>query len=331
MNNPFRFLRKKLDVLRQEQAQRELNKPYHIQFYNCWNQPITDMYWYRFIQHRKLLDQYPDMRVSIFSIFGRRKMVDKIDSDVKLFFSGENLKKDRSADYADHCLGNKNIDLAMGLEMFEHERYVRFPLWMDYMFDPEMTPQDIIRKCDQLRFPKITDKQKFTCFVASAPWDGLRKEMVDKVSQISRVDCGGRYLHNDDTLKTECNDVKADYLQRYNFNICPENDNFYGCVSEKVFEALASGCIPIYWGSYNKPEPDVLNQDAIIFWDRKTDNSAALAKIKELHDSPKLLKEFLEQPRLTPHAAEYVLDTFSTLEHKLKSVIESKAKQRYRQ
>ena len=34
---------------------------------------------------------------------------------------------------------------------------------------------------------------------------------------------------------------------------------------------------------------------------------------------------------LTPHAAEYVLDTFSTLEHKLKSVIESKAKQRYRQ
>lgn len=306
-----------------ESNQLKQNSSYRVQFYNCWDQPNDDMYWSRFIKHHGWLDNN-DLKVAVFSVFGRRDFIDKVNADVKIFFTGENLKKDRHAMFADHCLCNKDIDLAIGFELFEHPRYVRFPLWMDYMFDPEFSVAEIKNKCKLLRYPSVSEKYKFVSFVASAEWDGLRKEMVEKISEISKVDCGGRYLHNDDTLITECGDDKVKYIQRYFFNICPENDNAYGGVTEKIFEAISCGCIPIYWGAYNKPEPDVINSDAVIFWNRNDGGKSAIKKIKELYETPQLLKEFVSQPRLKNTAEEYILDTFSDLERKFKDIFTKK-------
>ena len=306
-----------------ESNQLKKNLQYRVRFYNCWKQSNDDMYWNRYIKHHRWLDGN-NLNVAIFSVFGRRKFIEKVDADVKIFFTGENLKKDRHAMFADHCLCMNDIDLAIGFELFDNPRYVRFPLWMDYMFEPESSVEDIKQKCKEIRFPDISEKYKFTSFVASAEWDGLRKEMVENISQISKVDCGGRYLHNDDTLLTECEDNKMKYIKRYFFNICPENDNAYGGVTEKIFEAISSGCIPIYWGSYNNPEPNVINSDAVIFWDRDNRGESAVKQISELYNSPKLLTEFISQPRLLDTAEEYILDTFSDLEKKFSETFSRK-------
>ena len=50
----------------------------------------------------------------------------------------------------------------------------------------------------------------------------------------------------------------------------------------------------------------------------------ALKRIEELHKNPKLLEEFLTQPRLLPTADEYILDTFATIESKLRTIISNK-------
>ena len=44
---------------------------------------------------------------------------------------------------------------------------------------------------------------------------------------------------------------KQDILKKYKFNICPENSLGIGYYTEKVVEAYAAGCIPIYWSDHN--------------------------------------------------------------------------------
>ncbi|MDE6886408.1 MAG: hypothetical protein K2P17_05175 [Helicobacteraceae bacterium] len=41
---------------------------------------------------------------------------------------------------------------------------------------------------------------------------------------------------------------KHKWLQHYKFNICFENASYNGYLTEKLFDAFAAGCIPIYWG-----------------------------------------------------------------------------------
>lgn len=301
--------------------QLQTQAPYQVQFYNCWDQPNEQMYWRQFIEGRHL--PIGDKKVAIFSVFGDRSLIRKVDADVKIFYSAENLKRTNFAQYADHALGERCIDLAMGFEVFEDPRYIRFPLWMDYIFPADCTDAEIRAKCEQLRYPKMQANRMFCCMVASNSADGLRDDMFNAISKIAHVDSAGKYLHNDDSLVNEFEDNKQEYLKSYLFNICPENTAAYGYTTEKIFEAISCGCIPIYWGA-ELADKDVINADALIFWDRKNDGKEALKRIAELHANPKLLEEFLNQPRLMHTAEEYILDTFSSIESKLRTIINSK-------
>ncbi len=289
-----------------------------VQFYNCWNQPNEKMYWNQFITSRHLLPE--GKKVAIFSVFGERSIIDKVHTDVKFFYSAENLKRINFAEYADHALGNESIDLAMGFEVFDDPRYMRFPLWMDYVFPAESTADDIRRICKQLRYPNVDGKDKFCCMIASNCADGLRKEMFEQISKIANVDSAGRYLHNDNSLQIEFGDNKTAYMQQYALNICPENTSAYGYTTEKVFEAISVGCIPIYWGA-EFADKAVINDNAIIRWDRKDGGESALKQIEELHANPKMLKDFLAQPRLLPTAEEYIIDTYETIEKKMRELM----------
>lgn len=45
---------------------------------------------------------------------------------------------------------------------------------------------------------------------------------------------------------------KLETMSRYKFNLCYENaQGLEGYVTEKIFDALRSGCVPIYWGAPN--------------------------------------------------------------------------------
>ena len=75
--------------------------------------------------------------------------------------------------------------------------------------------------------------------------------------------------------------------------------------------------MPIYWGSNNNPEPDVLNHDAILFWRKDGDNENMLKTVAELEGNPTRYREFFEQPRLQPNAWEVVVGYFERLEQRI--------------
>ena len=45
---------------------------------------------------------------------------------------------------------------------------------------------------------------------------------------------------------------KLECLQNYKFSICYENaKEIPGYITEKIFDSMAAGCIPVYWGAPN--------------------------------------------------------------------------------
>ena len=316
MTESFGFFRNKRSNLRQIKA----NTPYNVQFYNFWKQNVPDMWFYKFINSRGLMKK-EDERVCFFSTFGDRDMVKKTKGDVKVFFTGENLKKDCHRRFSDHLLNCEEIDLALGFECFEEERYLRFPLWLLYMFEPESKEKDIINRCKELNKPAENSRHRFACHISSEDSMGLRKNICETVSRIEKVDCAGKVMHNCDDLWKLFGDDKKKYISEYKFNICPENSNCYGYVTEKVFQAIDAGCIPIYWGSCNAPEPEVLNKEAIVLWDKEGDNDCNLNLIRQLYGSESQYEEFAHQNRLKDGAEEYVVGRFQELETRLRELL----------
>lgn len=304
---------------------REYKKQYlentakNIRFYN-WTSHIYANWFSKFIRSRHIITS--DQHINLCSVDGYRGALNHIKEGPIVFFPIENLHDDRM-NYADHLMYDRDriADLALGFDYFVEPYYMRFPLWLLYMFNPEANDEQIIKRCAELRFPDVYSKSKFASLVARYDWHETRSQIHNAIAHIEKVYCPSGVLHNDDTLETEFQDNKAAYLKQFYFNICPENSDSYGYVTEKVFEAIASGCIPIYWGSCNNPEPGILNKDAIIFWNMHGDNTAIVKQIEELYNHPAILKEFIEQPRLLPKAEEYILDMIHELESKLRMVI----------
>jgi len=303
---------------REYEKQARENARQSVRYYNKWVDPHG--YWLGdFIIKRGLISG--NKWINICSVGGYRGIVQHIKGP-KVFIPVENLHDD-CMNYADHLMFENQVDLALGFDYFVEPNYMRFPLWPLYMFAPDATDEQIIKRCAKLRFPDVSGKTKFASLVARFDWHGTRSQIHDAIAHIDKVYCPSGVLHNDDALASEFKDDKAAYLKQFYFNICPENSDSYGYVTEKVFEAISSGCIPIYWGSLNNPEPGILNKDAIILWNMNGDNAQNVKKIEELYSHPAMLKEFIEQPRLLPTADEYILDMIHELEAKLRMVIKN--------
>lgn len=295
------------------------NESRQVQFFNFWEEPFDEMYWNRWFEARpEILKDNPKMKVGMFSVFGKRDLIHHARCDVNIFYTAENVKSDSCSVYADNFLNEPMIGLSMGYDYFEHERYCRFPNWIDVFFNKQ---DEVASMCNRLRFPDVSSKTSFASCICSHDRNGLRSQMIDALSNIGTVSCPSKFRHNDDSLMNDYGDDKMEYLKSFYFNICPENSNCMGYVTEKLFQAIYSGCIPIYWGSYNRPEQEVLNQDAIILWKKDGDNSENLKLIRDLVDHPELMKEFLSQPRLLPTADEYILDRLNDVERKIKRII----------
>ncbi len=251
-----------------------------------------------------------------------------------IFFSEENLttlKKYR--EYKTYLDGLPS--LAMGFDYSGAEHYRRFPLWLMYLFPPKVAVKasvaEIQKRLDEIEEQSSGSKTKFAAMVASH--DGYaskkkvtgyveivsRTEITEKVATIDFVHCPGKLLHNDNSLHNEYDNDKKVYLEQFLFNICAENASVKGYVTEKIFEALEAGTIPIYWGDCN-PEPTILNPQRIIFWD-KSQSEDVLSTIKELYVNMEKREQFLRAPLFVNTAAQEICDRFSCLRRDLERLL----------
>ena len=308
------------------------NSTSQIRYYNFWKNPTGQEYWFTPFINSRIHLKNSSKTIGFISCFGVYEAISGIESDIKIYYTGENSHCEFHTNpigenilkYADGLLNDPNIDLSLGFDYFEFPRYMRFPLWYTYIFDSRCNQEQLLARIKELRYPYIGEREQFCALIASHDWNDIRTNVLSQIRSIPNmqpIKCAGKFMHNDDTLKKGYNDNKCNYLKQFIFNICPENSNSYGYVTEKLFEAILSGCIPIYWGSYNDPEPGVINKDAVLFFDPHKENEKLLQQIEDLVTHPKMLNDFMMQPRLLDSAEEIIIGTLDELQRRIESLV----------
>lgn len=280
---------------------------------NANNQWFTE-----FIQHNLPNEAY---KLNFYGVFGKGRFVrNKLDGG-KIFFSGENLDKKFTKwnwNFGDYCLDY--VDLAMGFGDIKNDKYLRFPLWILYVFSPKADKSEIIdtvNRINNTRYPKT----RGCALIAGHDKHGTRTMVCEGVKNILDVEFAGRWRNNTQDLWDKYKDDKIAYLTNFKFTICPENINTQLYVTEKIFEAFMADAIPIYYGSNNNPEPNIINKSATILWSPDGNNEANIKLIQDLKSNDKLYNDFIAQPKLLPYTAEYVQDKFSELKDRIAKII----------
>lgn len=305
------------------------NPKYRTGFYkyNWWDNSSTEDLWFtRFIKYRF---KYQG-RISFYSCFNYPLMFIRFYKGAKIFYSGENLQVTGISNWSDAYRGHllDRVDLALGFEHRSEEKYYRFPLWIVHrdFIKPTATLSDIKDKIDTInqssyrldRFFGEREKERVAVLIASHDTTGIRSKIIDVVNRVTPVTCAGKFRNNTNELKEEYNDNKAEYLKLFRFNICPENSLGDGYITEKVFESIASGCIPIYWGAYL--EPGILNPEAILCYEEGKEEELEM-RIRELVEDDEAYRRFAEIPPFVEGAAERIWDIIQGLEEKLSKII----------
>lgn len=299
-----------------------------------YNSQIYDYSNYRFIKGEKHAHWFykylcglnlGGKGVSIWGVNGERGFHKLEFSKYKIFLSVENVHVELSpwAKYKDYLLSDRGITLSLGFDYIDHDKYLRFPFWLQSQFEPSVKSNEVVDYCSFIENNrlKLLYQKKFCAFICRSDYFGDRAVFADLVSNVEKLNYPGKFRHNDDTLFIDYNDDKIEYLKQFRFNLCPENSDNKGYVTEKIFDSIKAGCIPIYWGSENKPEPDILNQNRILFLELGGDNNEVLSKIKQLNEDEFAYCEFVEQPIFNENAPEMIYAYFERLEQKLRAII----------
>ena len=264
-----------------------------------------------------ILVKFYNPHIQFFCVSGNTKKLKNSKAKVKIFYTGESLYRAPFSRYR-NCLDN--VDLSLGFDFSDADNYLRFPLWLMYYFAPTNSKDDIKSKLNN--FKQSYQKTKFCAMLARYDILGMRTKIYNKLSGIDRIDCPSVVLHNDNSLRKMYNDNKFLYLQQYKFNICPENSSSPGYVTEKLFQSLYSGCIPVYWGWSKDPEPGIINPDIIFYYDELDgpNNKQILNEVKKLHENDKLYRSFVSQPFFCDTAVDKIYTMLQQYIFKLRSV-----------
>lgn len=151
---------------------------------------------------------------------------------VRIFFTGECITPDfNECDYA----------IAYDRIVFG-DRYLRLPLYNIFEYRDDY--KSLFNRSN-FTLEDLKQKTGFCSFVVSNCFaDDVRALFFDKLSHYKRVSSGGRFRNNIGGAVVD----KKLFQSAHKFAIAFENTSFDGYCTEKIMEAFAAGCIPIYYG-----------------------------------------------------------------------------------
>ncbi|WP_120873323.1 glycosyltransferase family 10 domain-containing protein, partial [Helicobacter pylori] len=239
----------------------------------------------------------------------------------RVFYTGENEAP------------NFNLfDYAIGFdELNFNDRYLRMPLYYAYLHYKALLVNDTtspyklqpdslyaLKKpshCFKENHPNLCAlinnesdplKRGFASFVASNANAPKRNAFYDALNSIEPVTGGGAVRN---TLGYKVKN-KNEFLSQYKFNLCFENSQGYGYVTEKILDAYFSHTIPIYWGSPSVAK-DFNPKSFVNVHDFKNFDEA-IDYIKYLHTHPNAYLDMLyENPLNTLDGKAYFYQNLS--------------------
>lgn len=256
-----------------------MNKIIRIKFVDFFDNFVPSKSWIYLwlLQHGYdvALSDNPDYLV--FSAFGEEHL--RYNDCVKIFWTGECQTPDFNL--CDYALGFDHIEFA--------DRYLRYPLF--YTYNSRAFEQ--MQRKHHLTDQQIEAKKDFCAFVCS---NGRAAEQriafFNALNAVRHVDSGGKLLNNVGAPVAD----KLVFQATHRFAIAFENTSYPGYTTEKLVEAFAAGCIPIYYG-----DPLVVqdfNPKAFINCADYQSFDDVIRHIIEIDDNPELVKQYLCEPAL---------------------------------
>lgn len=289
--------------------------------YNWWDE-YASLFWLP-----RFIDLYfePKKKINLFSGFRKPLRFIRYYKGVKIFLSGENLANNEHGSFHPRILDHRirEVDLALGFEFNKDPKYYRFPLWVYHneFISPDASLEDIRTLLEQINDPSTrrgAGRSRFIGQISSHDNGGMRGRLIGLLSPIGQIDCAGQYRHNTDELLEVYEDNKFKFLANYRFNLCPENSLGEGYITEKVFDSIRSGCIPIYWGAYL--EPGILNPRAILRFEEGKEQEF-YDRVKELWEDEEAYEQFILEPSFVEGAAERIWEILEGLRERLRPLV----------
>ena len=220
---------------------------------------------------------------------------------ITLFQTGENIRPDfANTDYA--------ISFDLGISDAKH---FRLPYWMEMV---DWSNEGVFGNLNP-RYGRLLDLQRLMKplgddflkrpQVAAIFASHLREPRGTLLRAVKRqIDVAEFGMSFNPNIKNhhESGLIKYDELQRFAFNLCPENGMFPGYYTEKIPEAFMAGCLPITWADDNVLVD--FNPKAIINLAPMSRNG--FSELGEILHSPKILSTYaneallIHQPSIEP-------------------------------
>tara|TARA_E500000178_G_scaffold313161_1_gene330385 strand:- start:948 stop:1910 length:963 start_codon:yes stop_codon:yes gene_type:complete len=311
-----------------------------LKFINWWSNGNDDFF-KKFIENymnikTEIVDNNPD--ILFFSVFNKISPHQYVKNNpnikIKIFFTGEDTTSRSSRGCgSDHYYLNF-ADISLGFKNIIHPNYIRFPLWITYIniekFNMGKTCLPF-NKLDNFKSNGYNDTL-FCSIVSNHDSNNTRTKIIESLSKYKKINVGGGIANllkkNNIPIIVKgagksIND-KQNYLKKFKFNICSESSISDGYITEKLFECIIGGCIPIYYCDDNVMiEPEILNNDFIIKYNNNNIDSA-VHKIKELDTNKEIYNKFIAQKPLNDNAYSEIIKCYDLLKSKLLQLFESK-------
>jgi len=283
----------------------------HNTYLNWWKKETGDSWLERFSRHHNI------QPFTLCSVFGERQEIRK--QSPLVFFSCENLQ-DRFTEYQDHLKGI--ADLRIGFEHNTDSDYFRFPLWLLYYTDPESHNPG--KKFTELMNREWRGPRPISCSLIARHDNrgngaGLRQLAGETLESVTNVEYAGTFNNNTTRLTQEYDNHTNYYLRDCLFNICLENSNERGYVTEKIWRPLLNGAIPIYWGANMTPEPEVLNPNSFIPFNPEAPLQTA-NKVNQLLSNDRERQSFVNQRKTQPQAEDWINSKLDELRIRLQEL-----------
>lgn len=201
------------------------------------------------------------------------------DHCVKIFFTVEDVAPDFNS-----------CDYAIGFEWMQYEdRYFRLPLYYLY---PRVC--ELMETRHQQPLEKVMAMKNDFCSITVSNNNRypIFKTLFEALSQYKHVDSGGLWNNN---MGGRVSDKLA-FDQTHKFSIVCENTSHSGYTTEKIVQALAAHCVPIYWGdpSLNR----VFNPHAVINVQDFPSIDELVAYVKKVDADEELYQQMMMEPAL---------------------------------
>jgi alpha(1,3/1,4) fucosyltransferase len=240
-------------------------------------------------------DFWEDEPPGVLDLFGKAQAFEfakQADADV-LVFSDFGLKHCSFIGTKVHYTGECNrprwdsADFCIGFDFLNDPRYLRFPLFALHVVEDQ--------HADGLEgsAPDWANRE-FCNFIYSRSRGPERRLLYEAMSRYRHVASPGEFLNNTDApelLGRSARDWRLSkllYQRRFRFTIAAENRSFPGYTTEKLYDALVAGTIPIYWGNPRVAEDidarsflncsDFANFDEVVEQVRRIDGDPELAR-----------------------------------------------------